>query len=184
MERWVAIIVVLAVLLAGALAVYFLRRAPKPDPRDSVVEQEAELLARQKGKAGVRLGEPQRMTAGEFLKAAEAERRDEEAKYAAYPCRFSITIFAPVGPLERGERFEEPMRKALGDFGVVLGGGSSMATVDGRTVITDVGFSVRVKELEKGLAIIRKTLIAQGAPRDTKIEQRAPEERAFSLEEK
>ena len=123
------------------------------------------------------------MTSDEFYQQLEAEKRQEAEKYAAFSCRFSITIYEDIRPLARGEKYEVPLQKALGESGVVIGGGSSMKEIDGKMVITDVGFSVRTKELEKGLGIIRKTLNAQQAPKNTKIKLTEPREEQYGLDE-
>jgi hypothetical protein len=135
----------------------------------------------QDSREGFSLGEPIRLTPEQFLAELEEEEREERATYEAYPYRFSITIYAPILPLERGARFEDPLGRALGDSGVVLGGGSSMEVVDGKQVITDVGFSARTKELEEGLATIRKCLKEQGAPTNTTIRLTEPREVDYSL---
>jgi hypothetical protein len=163
--------------LSGGL--FYLLYGRQPALQDSVVLEEAQ---RKYGKH-VRVGEEKVLSKEEFFRDLEEEKREEAKKYAAYPYNFSITLFLPIGPIERGERFEDPLRAVLGDFGVVLGGGSSMKQIDGKMVITDVGFSVRTKELQKGLGLIRKSLKEQGAPKDTRIRLKEPTETLYGLDE-
>lgn len=174
----------LGLIVAAAGIIYAVDHSSPRPPKDVLLDEEAARLSREKGSPVYRVGPAKSMTADEFLKGAERERREEDAKYKDFPVRLSITIYAPIGPLERGERFEDPLQKALGDSGAVLGGASAMAEVDGKMVITDIGISVRLRNLEQGLPIVRRTLVAQGAPRNTKIEQEEPQKRVFGLEEK
>jgi hypothetical protein len=112
----------------------------------------------------------------ELRKHLQEEERREVDKYAAYPYRLSIMIPALISPIERGERFEDPLQELLGEQGVVLGGGTSMF---GGVAMTHVG--VRIKDLEDGVALLRKFLKAQGAPRGTTISRE--EQVLYKLEE-
>jgi len=97
--------------------------------------------------------------------------------------RLTIIIPLPIGPIDRCTQFEEPLIQALGDLGVIRGGGSFMQEKEGEMAIQDVDIGVVVKDLDRGLAIIRETLKTQGAPRGTRILQREPVEREFPLYE-
>lgn len=135
-------------------------------------------------KYNVRIGEPQEVNKEDLLRILEKEKQDEAAALGgAKGYRLTITMLAPIQPIERGERFEEPLREALGNLGVVHGGGSLTKEIDGAMVITEVDIGVSVKDLERGLAIIRKCLKAQGAPKGTTIKQTQPTEGLYPLDE-
>ena len=90
--------------------------------------------------------------------------------------RLTISLPAPITPIERGERFEDPIADALGDLGEVEGGGSLMTEEDGRMVIVESNIEVYVKDVPRSLALIRKVLKAQGAPKGTTISEYKPEQ--------
>jgi len=97
--------------------------------------------------------------------------------------RLTIIIPLSIGPIDRCTQFEDPLIRALGDSGVIRGGGSFMQEKEGQMAIQDVDIGVVVKDLDRGLAIIRETLKKQGAPPGTRILQRKPVEREFPLYE-
>jgi hypothetical protein len=84
---------------------------------------------------------------------------------------FYILIPEPLGPLDRGEKYEDPLIAALGDLGEVTGGGSQMAPEGG---VAFCGVDVIVNQRDRGLEVIRECLRACGAPSDTIIEEYVP----------
>jgi hypothetical protein len=90
-----------------------------------------------------------------------------------------INIPAPVEPIDRGERFEDPLFDALEAEGIPaewLGGGSALAEVDGGMVIESCDIELEVEDVARALPIICRVLTAGGAPPNTTIRQFEPEE--------
>ena len=93
---------------------------------------------------------------------------------------FYIRIPENVQPIERGERYEDPLQAALDaeDLGKITGGGSQMG--DG-TSIDFCGIDVEVYERERGLALIRSVMRSLGASPHTIIEEYLPTYREHPL---
>jgi hypothetical protein len=95
-----------------------------------------------------------------------------------------INIPGDIMPIERGERFEDPLLDALADEGIggdVVGGGSSLDEIDGRTVVTSCDIELEVDDLDRALPVIRRVLIAGGAPADTTIRRFEPDDAVYPL---
>jgi hypothetical protein len=88
-------------------------------------------------------------------------------------CFFYVRIPGDIQPIERGERFEDPLQAALEaeDLGEVTGGGPQMG--EGKSVAF-CGLDVVVRDRERGLALIRSVMRRLGAPADTVIEEYLP----------
>jgi len=95
------------------------------------------------------------------------------AKNAAAEGRhfFYILIREPLGPVERGKKYEDPLIEALGVEGELTGGGSQMGKGD---TIEYCGIDVVVNDRAKGLELIRKCLQLCGASANTIIEEYMP----------
>lgn len=95
---------------------------------------------------------------------------------------FYVRIPGNIQPIERGERFEDPLQAALvaANLGEVTGGGSQMG--EGKTV-EFCGLDVEVTDRNKGLQIIRAVLRRLGAPAGTVIEEYLPIYRELPLDE-
>jgi hypothetical protein len=85
---------------------------------------------------------------------------------------FYALIHEPLGPIDRGQKYEEPLEDALGAIGEVTGGGSQMGEGD---TIAFCGLDVVVNHRERGLKVIRDCLRSCGAPSNTIIEEYIPE---------
>ncbi|MEA2711775.1 MAG: hypothetical protein QOF78_4376 [Phycisphaerales bacterium] len=85
---------------------------------------------------------------------------------------FYILIREPLGPIDRAEKYEEPLMAALGELGEVTGGGSQLGEAN---TIAFCGLDVVVNHRERGLKVIRECLRSCGAPSDTIIEEYVPE---------
>lgn len=85
---------------------------------------------------------------------------------------FYVLIHEPLGPMDRGEKYEDPLKDALGELGDVNGGGSQMGEGD---TIAFCGLDVVVNHRERGLKVIRECLRSCGAPSNTIIEEYVPE---------
>src|SRR5262245_39671861 len=82
-----------------------------------------------------------------------------------------VRIPADVDPMERGERFEDPINRALrqgGRLGRVTGGGTEMR-LGGRRFVTGCYLDVDLKDLERGLPILRQALLDADIPRGTRV---------------
>ena len=93
---------------------------------------------------------------------------------------FYVRIPEDVQPLERGERYEDPLQAALNleELGEVTGGGSQMG--EGKN-IAFCGLDVEVWDRDKGLALIRSVMKRLNAPSDTVIEEYLPTYREHPL---
>ena len=85
---------------------------------------------------------------------------------------FYVLIPEPLGPMDRGEKYEDPLSDALGELGEVTGGGSQLGEGD---TIAFCGLDVVVNDRDRGLKVIRECLRSCGAPEDTIIEEYVPE---------
>jgi hypothetical protein len=91
---------------------------------------------------------------------------------------FYVLIRQPLGPIDRGWKYEDPLDEALGDLGEVTGGGSQLGDGD---AIEFCGLDVVVNDRERGLKVIRECLRSCGAPADTVIEEYLPEFKQLPL---
>lgn len=85
---------------------------------------------------------------------------------------FYVLIPEPLGPLDRGEKYEDPLNEALGEVGEITGGGSQLG--EGNT-IAFCGLDVLVHDRDFGLKVVRECLRSCGAPANTIIEEYLPE---------
>jgi hypothetical protein len=91
---------------------------------------------------------------------------------------FYVLIREPLGPLERGDKYEDPLAAAQGELGEVTGGGSQLG--EGNT-IAFCGIDVVVHDRDRGLEVIRECLRACGAADDTVIEEYVPKFKEMRL---
>jgi hypothetical protein len=101
-----------------------------------------------------------------------------EDAHAAGNHFFYVRIPGNIQPLERGERFEDPLDAALESDGIgsVTGGGSQLG--DDKTVAF-CGLDVVVTNRDRGIEIIRRVLTAAQCPKDAVIEEYLPEYAEF-----
>jgi hypothetical protein len=95
---------------------------------------------------------------------------------------FYVRIPGDIQPMERSERFEDPLQAALEaqDLGEVTGGGSQLA---GRgKEIEFCGLDVEVTDRDRGLHVIREIMHRLGAPPNTVIEEYLPSYLELSLD--
>jgi len=96
----------------------------------------------------------------------------------------AATVFAfvkvpeSIMPIDRGEKYEDPLDAALKQekLGEVTGGGSQLSEPDaeGRRTVEWVGLDVELTELERGIPFLKKQLLRLGVPAGTTLEfQRA-----------
>jgi hypothetical protein len=82
-----------------------------------------------------------------------------------------ITIPGDIDPIERGERFERAVNRALredGQLGRVTGGGTSLC-LGGRRFVTGCHLDVDVQDVGRALPALRRALLAAAAPRGTRV---------------
>lgn len=86
---------------------------------------------------------------------------------------FYVRIPENVGPVERGNRYEDPLHDALtaAKLGKVTGGGSQLGE---GTSIAYCGLDVVVLSRDRGLTLIRETMKRLGASPATVIEEYLP----------
>jgi hypothetical protein len=106
-----------------------------------------------------------------------AEGAQERGRFFLY-----VRIPGDIQPIDRGERFEDPLQAALDkeDLGEVTGGGSQMG--EGKSV-EFCGLDVEVTDRDRGLRLIREVMRRLGAPRGTVIEEYLPVFRELPLDE-
>ena len=84
-----------------------------------------------------------------------------------------IKIPESVGPLNRGDRYEDPLQASLDAhrLGEVTGGGSQLGDEqpDGTRSIEFCGIDVELTDLDRGRALLRAQLLELGAPRGTEL---------------
>ena len=91
---------------------------------------------------------------------------------------FYIRIPEGLGPVARGDKYEDALADALGELGEITGGGSQLG--EGKTVAW-CGIDVVVNDRDRGLKVIRQTMRSRGAPAETVIEEHLPEYRELNL---
>lgn len=97
--------------------------------------------------------------------ACDAEENGEHFVY--------IKIPGNIGPIERGDRFEDPLGAKLDELelGTVTGGGSQLG--EGNTV-EYCGIDVLLKQREEGLPVLLEILRSLGVPAGTVVEEYLP----------
>jgi hypothetical protein len=84
-----------------------------------------------------------------------------------------IKIPADLGPIDRGERFEDPLQKILEreSLGTITGGGSQLSAPDehGKHSIEFCGIDVDLYDAVKGLALLRQELVRLQVPSGTML---------------
>ncbi len=97
-----------------------------------------------------------------------------------------INIPAAIDPIDRGDRFEDPLFNAFEAEGINaewVGGGTSLEEIEGRMTATgcDIEMEVADEDLSAALPIIRRILAAGGAPPRTTIRVFGEQEVTYRL---
>ena len=166
-----------------AVAVLALRRRGDEAARWMSDDEAGRKAAELQQEHGVTVGPERVLTPQEIAELSDRAKEKEEADRAAGIVRLTISLPAPITPIERGERFEDPLAEALGDLGEVDGGGSLMTEEDGKMVIVESNIDVYVRDVPRSLAVIRRTLEKQGAPKGTTITQHGEQMVEHALDE-
>ena len=91
----------------------------------------------------------------------------------ANPLFVYIKIPGDIDPMDRGERFEDPLQAALdaAGLGTITGGGSQLSQPDGEgeRFVEFCGLDVDLYHAEKGLALLRQELLRLEAPAGTAL---------------
>ena len=86
-----------------------------------------------------------------------------------------LTIHIPgnILPVDRGKRFADPLDAALRatDLGELRDEGTQMGIEGGRYVVVGCDIFLRVSDVGAALAVIRRVLVAAGAPAATTIRE-------------
>lgn len=98
-----------------------------------------------------------------------AEEADADGKHFFY-----VRIPGDIQPIERGDRFENPLEAALkrAALGSVTGGGSQMGE---GSCVEYCGLDVVVIDRSRGIDLIRRVMQDQGCPLASVIEEYLPE---------
>jgi hypothetical protein len=108
--------------------------------------------------------------------------RDAEPESTAPECQLFVFVKIPgrIEPLERGERFEDPLIAALEakSVGTISGGGSSMTAPDaeGRRFVQWCGIDVELSDPVAGLETLRAELRKLSPPHGTVLEYKVDEQ--------
>lgn len=78
---------------------------------------------------------------------------------------------AKASPIDRGERFEDPLDAVLKEAGLgeVTGGGCGLASADSDEIAFD-GIDIDLTDLDRGLPLVVSTLEQLGAPKGSRLE--------------
>ena len=82
-----------------------------------------------------------------------------------YPQSVVVTIWEHIEPIDRGDRYEEPLFAAIEGNGDVLGGGSQFSP---KTGIEFVNIEIELASLDS-ISLVKSTLEAQGCPKGSEI---------------
>jgi hypothetical protein len=102
-------------------------------------------------------------------------RRRREVS-ASYPHFVFAKIMEPIGPMDRGAKYEDPLDETLElrDAGVVAGGGTQMRKEGG---IEWVGIDIYLADLDNALELTRQRLCELGAPNGSVLEYSVGEQK-------
>ncbi len=119
-------------------------------------------------------------------KESETFTSNKSQKFSEQPTYLLfVKIPESVMPIERGEKYEDPLNNFLvtESLGEVTGGGSSLSHPDsnGKRSIEWVGVDVEVYDPEKALPLVIKKLKEIGVPEGTKIEQYKPIKKTITV---
>src|SRR5260370_42226054 len=85
-----------------------------------------------------------------------------------------VRIPEPLEPLERAEKYEDPLEESLSSsgFGVLTGGGAMLSApdADGHREIEWCGIDIDLFNFDEGLELLRTELKRLGAPKGTVLE--------------
>lgn len=97
--------------------------------------------------------------------------------------RLTITIPGNILPVERGQRFADPLDQALrgAQLGELGDEGTQMGLVDGKAVVAAAEVDVQVTDFDRGLALVRQLLRQAGAPAETTIIRHEPVREVYPL---
>lgn len=92
----------------------------------------------------------------------------EPERDARYTHDVTATLWEPIEPIDRGERYEDPLQAALepDELGVVTGGGSQL-TDEGE--IANVDLDLSLANLDAALELAKRVLEEAGAPRGSEL---------------
>jgi hypothetical protein len=175
-----------AIVFIVLLAVFLGRRRRQKHPEGWITAEEAaERQERMREKwADISAQQGGKLTEAQSTESFAEIMKAGEMGFVDYPgTSLTITMRLASGPIDRYVQFEEPLGRALGELGITRGGGSFRKRGPDGEEFQEFDIGVVVKDVDRGLAIIREVLKTQGAPKETRILQREPVERDFPLYE-
>ncbi len=106
---------------------------------------------------------------GEALRALLDQEAPHSDRYFIY-----VKIPEQIGPLDRGEKYEDPLQEMLEAEGIgeVSGGGTMLSAPDenGEKHILFCGVDVDLIDLDRGITFLREAMRKLGAPDGTVLE--------------
>ena len=104
------------------------------------------------------------------------EEVDESVKLQ-YPVLLHIKIPEHIEPIDRGEKYDDPLSTQLeaGGYGKILRVGSLLSISENGVEIVGIEMIIRVKEKDSGIELLKGLLIELGAPINLTIEVTDPE---------
>lgn len=112
------------------------------------------------------------------------------APHRSSPTSIFVFVKVPqsVMPIERGEKYENPLDAALKRelLGEVTGGGSQLSEPDAedRRTVEWIGLDIELADLDRGLPFLKRELLRLGAPPGTTLEfKRAGKQVVESIQE-
>ena len=111
---------------------------------------------------------------GVAIALLRSSRSTEANATAADTVFVFVKVPESIMPIDRGEKYEDPLDAALKQekLGEVTGGGSQLSEPDaeGRRSVEWVGLDVELTELARGIPFLKKQLLRLGAPAGTTLE--------------
>src|SRR5690349_1789865 len=86
----------------------------------------------------------------------------------ATPTMIMARLYEPIQPMDRGDRYEDPLDAALNErqVGAVTGGGSQL-DADGAIEFAEI--EIELTDVEEGIAVAVEALEKAGAPEGSEI---------------
>jgi hypothetical protein len=102
---------------------------------------------------------------------------------ARMPTTLTMHIPGNILPVDRGQRFSDPLDAALraAGLGELSDEGTQMGIADGRYVVVGCDFHLLVSDVAPSLDLIRRTLREASAPAETTITEQTPSRTVHQL---
>ena len=142
-----------------------------PAKKKAAKKATAKKVAKKAAKKAPAKKVAKKATAKKTAKKAPAKKAAKKATAKKANTRHTpvfLLIHLPQGfsPIDRAERFEDPLEMALGPHGVLSGGGTSIDE-DGNPMSADI--ELEIYDMLRALPIIRRVLVEQQAPQGSVV---------------